>query len=375
MSYRALVPRSLARGLSRRAFLSGTAGVGAAAFLAACSGGGGGGNSTGLNIFTWGEYDDPDVVSEFGASNGLEMTIDSYGSNQEMIARLVAAQGTSGYDICVPTQQYIPQMVQAGLLQELDHAAIPNLSNVDPAFLDREFDPGNAYSVPKDWGSTGYVYDTQAIDRELTTWVDFWDVAQNEASGSFSLLEDPNEIAFAYFFANGIDPNTTDPAHLEQYRSYITGTIAPHVQAFESYPSGTISQSGRILAHAWNGDARQGILGNSDPERYVYVTPEEGGNLWQDNWSIVAGAPNPEGAHAFINYILDPAISLRELEYIGYHTGLTGIEEAAREAGVELPELIFYTPEQVEKLVYGQLTEAEETLISTYDELTAAAGS
>ncbi|PSL36946.1 spermidine/putrescine transport system substrate-binding protein [Labedella gwakjiensis] len=372
---RVLLPEAMAKGLSRRIFLGGALGLGVSATLAACSTGGGGGSSSGgLNIYTWGEYDDPDVLKAFTADNGAAITIDSYGSNQEMISKLVTASGTSGYDLCVPTHQYIPQMAASNLLEELDHSKLPNMENLDPAYIDQEFDPGNKYSVPKDWGSTGFVYDTTIITRELTSWADFWDAAQNEASGKLSLLEDPGEIAYAYFLWKGIDPNTTDEGHLEEYRVFITETIAPHVQAFESYPSGTIAQNGRTLAHAWNGDARQGILNNADRERYRYVTPSEGGNLWQDNWAIVKGAPNADAAHEFINYVLDPEVSLQELVYIGYNTAVTGIEEMAADAGVEMPELIFFTDEQVDKLVFAQLTDAEQTIVSIYDELTAAAG-
>jgi spermidine/putrescine transport system substrate-binding protein len=118
---RALVPDALKSSLSRRGFLGGTAALGVGAFLAACSnssGGGGGASSDGLNIYTWGEYDDPAVLKAFTKENGASITIDSYGSNQEMISKLVTASGTSGYDLCVPTHQYIPQMAAAKLLEE-----------------------------------------------------------------------------------------------------------------------------------------------------------------------------------------------------------------------------------------------------------------
>ena len=374
---RLLLPASMTGHVSRRLFLGGLLGAGATAALAACSTGSGSGGSGGageLNIYTWGEYDDPDVLSAFTAEAGPKITIDSYGSNQEMIAKLVAAAGTSGYDICLPTHQYIPQMAASDLLEELDLDKIPNFSNVDPAYIDQAFDPGNRYSVPKAWGSTGYAYDTTAVQRELTSWADFWEVAQNEASGSLSLLEDPNEIAYAYFFANGIDPRTTDEGHLEEYRKFVVEKIAPHVQTFESYPGASISGNARVLAQAFNGDARAGILENEDPTRWRYVTPSEGGNLWQDNWVIVKGAPNVDAAHEFINYVLDPEVSLKELLYIGYHTGLKDIEQAAVDAGAELPELIFFTPEQTEKLVFAELNEAEQVYVDIYDELTASAG-
>ncbi len=179
--------------------------------------------------------------------------------------------------------------------------------------VDTPFDPGNKYSVCKDWGSTGYVYDTTVIKRELKSWADFLDAAQKEASGSLSLLEDQSEVAFTYFYANGIDENTTDPAHIAAYRSFIIDKIAPHVQAFESSTNASISSSARTLIHCWNGDARLGILANAEPDRYKWVWPSEGANLWQDNWAIVKGAPHEDAAYEFINYVLDPVVSLKEL--------------------------------------------------------------
>ncbi|KAA0095962.1 extracellular solute-binding protein [Mycolicibacterium sp. P1-18] len=373
---RALVPESMKNSISRRGFLGGTAALGVGAFLAACSSspGGGGASSDGLNIYTWGEYDDPAVLTDFTAAKGPKITVDSYGSNPEMIAKLSAAKGTTGYDICVPTHSSVQQMATGGLLTELDHSKLPNMKNLTPKVVDTTFDPGNKYSVCKDWGSTGYVYDTTVIKRDLTSWKDFLDAAQKEASGSTSLLEDQGEVAFTYFWANGIDENTTDPGHIAAYRSFILEKIAPHVQAFESSTNASISSSARTLIHCWNGDARLGILANSEPDRYKWVWPSEGANLWQDNWAIVKGAPHEAAAYDFINYVLDPTVSLKELTYIGYNTGVEGIEAAATKAGIKRPDLVFINDAVMSKLVYSEMTSADGTIIGIYDELKAAAG-
>ena len=373
---RALVPSALDARLARRTFLGGSAAAAAALGLAACaspsSGASGGGGS--LSIYTWGEYDDPTTLTDFTAAEGPSVIVDSYSSNSELAAKLSTARGTSGYDICVPTHSYVAEMGAAGLLKELDLSRIPNFSKLSAAVVDTPFDPGNKYSVCKDWGSTGYVYDTSVITRELTSWADFLDAAQNEASGSFSLMEDQGEVSYTYFFANGIDPNTTDPDDLAAFRSYYLDNIAQHVQAFESYSSQSVSASARTLMHAWNGDARLGILSNPDPERYRFVWPSEGANLWQDNWAIVEGAENEDAAYAFIDYVLDPEASLKELAYIGYNTGVEGIEEAATAAGVERPDLIFIDDERMSKLVYSQMTTATQDVIAIFDEIKAKAG-
>ena len=373
---RALVPTALKSSLTRRTFLGGTAALGAAAVLAACSKSstGGGSSSGGLNVYTWGEYDDPAVLTDFTSAKGPKITLDSYGSNPEMIAKLSAAKGTTGYDICVPTHSSIQQMATGGLLTELDLAKLPNMKNLNPKVVNTPFDPGNKYSVCKDWGSTGYAYDTTVIKRNLTSWADFLDAAQKEASGSLSLLEDQGEVAFTYFYANGIDPNTTDPGHIAAYRSFILDKIAPHVQAFESSTNTSISSSARTLIHCWNGDARLGILANAEPSRYKFVWPSEGANLWQDNWAIVKGAPHEDAAYEFINYVLDPAVSLKELTYVGYNTGIDGIEAAAKKADIKRPDLVFISDDIMKKLVYSQMTSADGKIIGIYDELKAAAG-
>jgi spermidine/putrescine transport system substrate-binding protein len=373
---RVLIPEAMKSSLTRRTFLGGTAALGVTAFLAACSSGSGGGGSSsgGLNIYTWGEYDDPAVLTDFTSAKGPKITLDSYGSNPEMIAKLSAAKGTTGYDICVPTHSNIQQMVTAGLLTELDHTKLPNMKNLNPKVVNTPFDPGNKYSVCKDWGSTGYVYDTTVIKRDLTSWKDFLDAAQKEASGSFSLLEDQNEVAYTYFWANRIDENTTDPGHIAAYRSFILDKIAPHVQAFESSTNASISSSARTLIHCWNGDARLGMLANAEPDRYKWVWPSEGANLWQDNWAIVKGAPHEDAAYEFINYVLDPVVSLKELTYIGYNTGIEGIEEAAKKADIKRPDMVFISDDIMKKLVYSQMNSADGTIIGIYDELKAAAG-
>ncbi|THG33119.1 polyamine ABC transporter substrate-binding protein [Naasia lichenicola] len=375
---RILAPKLMSKELSRRLFLGGSVAAGATLALAACAPGSTtGGRGTGsLNLYTWGTYDDPEVLTDFTSeTGGPTVALDSYGSNEEMIAKLATAKGTSGYDLVVPTLGYVPQMIELDLLEKLDHSKLPNMKNLDSNYTGTKFDENNDYSIPKAWGSAGYAYDTTVVTTPMTTWDDFWRVAQNEASGSFSLLDDPNEIFWAYAFWKGIDPATNDEADLAGFQDFIVNTMATHIQAFESYPSGTITQNGRILAHAWNGDARQGIIENPDQSRYVYVQPTEGGALFQDNWSIVKGSANVDAAHDFINYVLDPAVSLKECIFIGYNTCVTGIEEAATEGGdFEFPEYVFFTEDQIKGLVFDEVVESQEERVSIYNELKASAG-
>lgn len=371
---RALLPATMSRQLTRRTLLSAALGAGTVAALAACAGGGAGGLGSALNIYNWADYDDPKVLKAFTKAKGPKLTIDSYGSNAQMIAKLSAAKGTTGYDICVPTHSAIPQMVKANLLEKLDHSKIPNLKNLNSQVSNTKWDPGNTYTVCKDWGTTGYIYDTTKITRPMATWGDFWDAAQKEASGSFSLLEDETEVAFAYFFWKGLPPATTKPADIAAYKSFVLNQVAQHVTKFSSSTLDQIAQNQQALIHCWNGDARQGKLASKTPDRYKFVYPSEGANLWQDNWAIVKGAQHVDAAYAFIDYVLQPKTSLIDLQYIGYNTGVNGIQPAALKAGLPEPDLVFIAEDIMKKLVYSEPTSADQTIIAIYNELVAKAG-
>lgn len=374
----------IARELSRRRFLSLAALVGGTAVLAACAPGGGsapapqatGGDlESDLSIYTWGDYDSPDVISNFTSELGPRVALDSYSSNEELIAKLVAARGTSGYDIVVPTGVFIPQMIENELLTPLNKDLLPNLANMDPAYLGRAWDPSNDYSVCKAWGTTGFVYDRNVITRELATWSDFFDAAQNEASGRTSMSDDPAGIIGAYFWANDMDWNTEDPAELDECRAFLVETIAPHISAFDSYPgTNAIPQGTQALMQAWNGDARLGLLESSEPDRWQWVLPGPLTELWMDNWAIAAGAPNPEAAHAFINFSMTPENLALNLDYIGYNVGGKDMEQAAVDAGLELTDMIFFTPEQLDTMREQTLNDTQTTRVETWNEMKAAAG-
>ena len=370
--------------LTRRGFIGVVAALGAAGVLTACSPGGsakpapgatGGAVEDKLSIYSWGEYDAPEVIEAFTKDEGPKVVMDTFNSNEEMIAKLVAAKGTSGYDLVVPTGVFIPQMIENGLLAKLNLDLIPNIEHMDPAFLGREWDPKNEYSICKAWGTTGFVYDKTVITRELKTWSDFIDAAKNEASGKTSVLDDPAPLGGIYYWANGIDWNTTDAEHLDACEKFLVEELAPHISAFDSYPGGAaIPQASHVLMQSWNGDARIGIQESPDPDRWQWVLGAPDTELWMDNWALVEGAPHPEAAHAFLNYILTPENQLAQVDYIGYDTGAKGIREAAEEAGLEMLDMVFFDEAQVKTMHEGKVTEAQERIVEIWNKTKAAAG-
>jgi len=327
-----------------------------------------------LNMYNWAQYDDPNLVTAFTSAFGPAVQIDVYSSNEEMIAKLSAAKGTSGYDLVIPSGTYIPQMIENGLLEKFDKTQLPNLAKVELALLGRSWDPTNDYSICKDWGTTGYMYDTKVIKRPMLTWQDFIDAAQHEASGKVSVLDSPPEVAAIYFWAKGFYWATEVEAELDAAEKFLVNDFASHIKAFDSYPGIKLAQGGYALSELWNGDARQGLLASKNPERYKWVLPTPRTELWMDNWAIAAGAKNPVAAHAWINFILDPVNAFTDMQYTGYNTGIMGNEEKAKTAKLKYLDLIFFTPAQIATMDTGEINSAQARLVEMYSKTKAKAG-
>ena len=402
---RILVSRSaanrIASNLSRRRFLGLSAGAAVTAALAACgssksgttgtTGGASGttgapGDTTGttaapvptgsgkpFNLYTWAEYDDPDLMASYGKIN-----IDIYDSVEQAIQKLTTAKGTSGYDLIVPTGPYIPQMVKDDLLEPLDLSRIPNFSNIDPIYTNQSWDPGNKYSVCKDWGSTGWIYDTSIVKTEIKTWADFIKVTQTEASGQTSLLDTPTEgVCGIYFWANGIPWTTEKKEDLDACEKFAVDEFAQHIKAFDSYPGINLTQGNYALSEVWNGDARQGLIkveeAGGDPAQYKWGLGAPVTELWMDNWSIIKGAKNIDAAYDFINFILDAANSVKDLEFHGYNTGIKGVLDLVPK-DLKYPEMIFFDDAQVKTMDAGAINSAQDRLVEIYDKAKAKAG-
>ena len=405
--FRMLAPESFHQVISRRAiFQAGTAAAGLA-ILAACgddkkegdgsktTGGGDNGglsdllsqysnvvnkSSGTLSMFTWGAYNDPDIVGSLADTDlGITMQVDYYASNEDLVTKLSAAAGTGGFDVVVPTGPFVPQLIEKGLLKKLDFSLLPNFVNIDPIYNGRSWDPNNEYTVCKDWGSTGWLYNHAIIDRDIATWSDFIDVCMNEGSGRCSMLDSAGNITGMYFWANGIDWTTEETADLDAAEAFLVGELAPHISGFDSYPSTAVAQGSYDISMMWNGDARAAFSNILDaggnPDEWVWGLGGPETELWMDNYCIPEGAPNPDAAHAWINWLLSPAISIKDLEFHGYHSGMKNIDQLIAELAPDLtrPEMIFFTDEQVATMRTGAVNSAQDRIVSILDQMKAAA--
>ncbi len=342
--------------LSRRSMLRGTAGLamGLGATVLLARRGRAAGVEDQLSMMGWADYISPDNISAWEEANDSRLIYDSYASNDEMYSKLQLAAGNSGYDLGMNTDFMMPLLISGGLIQKLDKSLIPNIGNIRPEIAHPEFDPDNAYSVPKSWGSQGFIYDKSVITRPMKSWGDFLEAIGNEASGRVSLLDDALAIA-PLFWSKGESWNSTNEAMLKDVETEVEA-LGKHIKLFNSYPVQDVASRTVILAQCWNGNAKQAI-DSSGNTNLVFVYPEPKTEAWLDSYHLPVGGQHPKAAHSWINFVLDPEVAAREITYTGFLSPITG-SEAHLSAEVAGDPLIFPPKEAI---ALGERTLRNET--------------
>ncbi|MFQ3664301.1 MAG: spermidine/putrescine ABC transporter substrate-binding protein, partial [Chloroflexaceae bacterium] len=276
-----------------------------------------------LYFYNWSDYIDPDLLAQFEATYGVRVIVDTYDSNEDMIAKLRA--GNSGYDLVAPSDYAVTIMAAEKLAAPLDATLLPNLVHLDPDLLDQPFDPGNVISVPYLYGITGIAYNARSFPEGVDSWSALFDTNAIAAyRGKFSMLDDERETPGAALRYLGHSLNETDPAILRQVEALLIAQ-KPYLAAYNSADvNRKLASEEYVMAHAWSGSAlqaRNGLEGEFEGNPDIrFVIPREGGMIWMDNLVIVADSPNSYTAHVFINFLLDPEVAARNAEWTGYLT-------------------------------------------------------
>ncbi len=268
-------------------------------------------------LFNWSDYFSPDnktkFTKDFGLSNFVE---DTYPSNEELLAKLQAG-GKGQYDVAVPTAEFAATLAKGGFLQKLDKSRLPNLKNINPRFRGLPFDPNDEYIVPKDWGTTGIIYRGKDVKEPVTSWKDFWDLATGKYSGKALVVDSPGDVFVAPLRMHGFDVNTDKKEELDVARTELL-KLRPHLQSIDSdnYPQ-TLRDEEAVLGLAWNGTAYLMQLEDENKDT-GYTIPSEGTIIWIDTWVMLAEAPHPNLAYAFLDWIQDPQVQVTESLFAGY---------------------------------------------------------
>ena len=294
---------------TRRSFLAGTGAV--AAGVSLVPGGAWSAEEAKLNFYNWDTYIGETTLDDFKGESGIAVKMDLFADNEELFAKL--KEGNPGYDLIVPTNDFVERFLAADKLLPLDHGKIPNIANLDPVFMDAAFDPGRKYSLTYMWGTQGIGYRKSKVSSVPDSWKTVLD--SDEYSGRIALLsEGVLEVALMYL---GYSYNDTDPAHIKQAEELMIKQ-KPHIKTFAEDNGQDLLASGEVdLTMEWNGDILQVMEEDDD---ISYVVPKEGSNVWQDCLCIPTGAPHPENAHKLINYILDAKAGAAIAEFIYYAT-------------------------------------------------------
>ena len=266
-----------------------------------------------LNFYNWDTYIGETTLDDFNQVSGIETKMDLFADNDELFAKL--KEGNPGYDVIIPSDTYVQRMATAGMLVALDHSKIPNIANIEKQFLDVAFDPGRKYSLPYMWGTIGIGYRISAVDGEPDSWR--WLYDSDRYSGKAALLGDGQTVLGQALKYLGKSLNSIDPAEIAMAEELVIAQ-KKHIKTFADDNGQDLLASGEVdLAQEWNGDILQ-VMGEDDD--ISYTVPKEGGLIWEDGIAIPTGAPHPDNAHAFINYLLDAEAGAKIADYIQYAT-------------------------------------------------------
>jgi spermidine/putrescine-binding protein len=255
-----------------------------------------------LNLYGWSDYVPQQMLDDFTAKYGIKVNYDTYSSNEEMLAKIQA--GASGYDLVIPSDYTVTIMLRQNLLMPIDLAQLPNFKNLDPRFTNKDYDPGNKYSIPYQWGTTALAYDKTKVPFEPKKWADLWDP---QFKGKLVMLDDEREVTGMALEVLGFDRNSTDATQLEQAKQKLI-ELKPNIVLFNSDDPETALITGEAVAGlVYNGNA---ALAKAENPNIEYICPEEGCGLWFDNLAIPAGAPHADAAMAFMNFLLEPQESI-----------------------------------------------------------------
>jgi putrescine transport system substrate-binding protein len=282
-----------------------------------------------LHVYNWSDYIAEDTIAKFEEATGIEVVYDVYDSNETLEAKLLA--GNSGYDVVVPTSNYLQRQIAAGVYMPLDKSKLPNLEHMDPELMKaaEAYDPGNEHAVIYMWGTIGIGYNVAAVkerlgeDAPVDSWALVFDpaYAAKLADCGISLLDastDMLPLALAFL---GRDPLSQEQEDLEAAAEALKA-VQPHIRYFHSSQYISDLANGEIcVAVGFSGDLFQAAARAEEAGTGIeiaYSVPKEGTQQWFDMMAIPVDAPNPDAAHAWINFMMDPQITADITNYVWY---------------------------------------------------------
>ena len=283
-----------------------------------------------LTVFNWYDYIDPTVIEMFEDETGISVQYVNFTTNEEMYTKLEAGAGT--YDVLFPSEYMIERMINHDMLAELDLSAMPNFANVMDRLKDPSYDPGNAHSVPYMWGTLGYVYNTEMISEELTSWSALFDEAYAGNVLMMNSMRDTIGLALKYL---GYSMNSRDGGELQEATALLVDQKQKHIEAgylLDEIKDKMIGGEAAIGV-VYSGDAQYAIDGNASLK---YVIPEEGSNIWVDGMCVPKNSQHIAEAQQFIDFMCREDLAQMNFDYIRYCSPVQAVADniSEEEAGM-----------------------------------------
>ncbi len=314
-----------------------------------------------VRVYNWSDYIDEDLLEKFETETGIDLIYDVFDSNELLETKMLA--GGSGYDVVVPTGSFLARQIQAGAFQKLDTSKLSNVGNMWDVIEDRtaRYDPDNLYSVNYMWGTTGIGANTAKVEEALgaDAPIDSLELVFNPdnmeklANCGVYFLDAPDEMIPAALKYIGEDPNSMDPDVVAKAEPVLMA-IRPYVKKFHSSEYINALANGDIcVAFGWSGDilqARDRADEADNGVEIVFNAPKEGALMWFDQMAIPVDAPNPEGAHKFLNFIMEAENMAAASNYVYYANGNKASQEFLEEDVIGDPAI--YPSEETLKNLY-----------------------
>lgn len=271
------------------------------------------GNKQSLIIYNWGDYLDPKLIKKFEKQTGYHVVYETFDSNEAMYTKI--KQGGTAYDLTIPSEYMVTKMRKAHLLDRLDKKQIPNMKYIGKSFLHKSFDVKNNYSIPYFWGTLGIVYNDKFVKRgSLKTWNDLW---SKKYRHQILLVDSARDAMGMALVSLGYSMNTTSSMKLHLAQTKLDG-LGPNIKAIISDEMKMyMVQNEAAIGITWSGEAHEMMENNS---HLHYLVPEQGSNLWFDNFVVPKTAKNKKAAFKFINFMLEPKNAAQNAQYVGYAT-------------------------------------------------------
>jgi spermidine/putrescine-binding protein len=267
-----------------------------------------------LNIYNWSDYIDDRTIPLFQAQSNLRVNYDVFSSNDDLLKRMKS--GPTSYDIIVPTNNFVPTYLNLDLIEPLRQDLIPNLTNLDQEFVETDYDPGNRFTVPWQWGTTGIGFNRAKAGEQVDSWAAVFEPAA-AMGGHVTLLREPTDLIACALIHLGRSPNSIEDKDLADVVKLVR-SIKPKLKGFttDTYID-ELAASETWLAQGWSGDVFQAQDQNQDVS---YAIPKEGSLRFVDVMCVPKGAPHPANAARFMNYVLHPKVQARISKYVSYGT-------------------------------------------------------